>query len=491
MDSDLYNAIVKTFLELQSVKDVAATLEVSPVKVRKVLITECLWTSRTSKQVADLRAEGLTTSQIAAQLCTTEKAVQQYLPYSRGLYGGERSGEAVRSLDYRRRIAIAREHLIRPNSGGEIPYNMEYRQRNEQEQNEPKNHNIERSETMNIIRLHLELVDEFNELDKCAGIKYGSTITREILVPSDIQLWALHYAIQAAFGWQNSHLHNFELTEERFRELTEDKCGKWATLVGSLLRVPEGIETDECHFWADDYESGSIKTWLRKKYTGPYESQDAAEAGHYMKAAINYLLPQVEGMYKVQYRQCDDGSVYPADCIKMDKEEKQLNFSWGDTEPIVETKTMPWSELPVCFLHCFFETGYNYILERLGVAEVLSSPEKVADELIYKYDFGDDWKVSIKTGDIECEDLIEAGRLSPEELEEAMKAVEEKYRPVMVGADGFNAIDDVGGIGGLGQFYRCVNGGECGDLYDNKEEAEAWAKGLGWSRRRVSLKNRL
>ena len=152
---------------------------------------------------------------------------------------------------------------------------------------------------------------------------------------------------------------------------------------------------------------------------------------------------------------------------------------------------MPWSELPVCFLYCFFETGYNYILERLGVAEVLSSPEKVADELIYNYDFGDDWKVSIKTGDIECVDLIEAGRLSPEELEEAMNAVVEKYRPVMVGADGFNAIDDVGGIVGLGQFYRCVNGGECADLYDNKEEAEAWAKGLGWSRRRVSLKNRL
>ena len=211
---------------------------------------------------------------------------------------------------------------------------------------------------MNIIRLHMELVDEFNNLDECAGINYGTTITRDILVPADIQLWALHYVIQAAFGWQNSHLHNFELTEERFREITDDRCGKWVTLVGGLLRVPEGIETDQCHFWADDYESGSIKTWLRKKYTGPYESHDAAEAGHYIKAAMNHLLSQVQGKYKVQYRQREDGSVYPADCIKLGKEEKQLNFSWGDREPIVDTKIVAWQDLPVCFLYCFFETSY-------------------------------------------------------------------------------------------------------------------------------------
>ena len=488
MDSDLYNSIVAAYLESQSVKDVAVALEVSPVKVRKVLITEGLWASRTSKQVAALRAEGLTTSQIAAQLCTTEKAVQQYLPYSRGLYGGERTGEATRSLEYRQRIAIARERVIRPRSRGEITCKLEHSRGNEQE-----NNTLERSDTMNNIRLHMELLDEFNELDKCAGIKYGTTISRDILVPSDIQLWALHYVIQAAFGWQNSHLHNFELTEERFREITEGKCGKWATLVGELLRVPEGIETDECHFWADNYENGSFKTWLRKKYTGPYESQDAGEAEHYMKAAMKHLLPQVEGMYKVQFRQRDDGSFYPADCIRMGKEEQQLNFSWGDTEPIVETKIMPWSELPVDFLHCFFDMGYNYILERLSIEEVLMtvSGGGAADELIYNYDSGDSWIVSIKRADADCEDLLEAGRLSPEELDAARATVEEKYRPVMVGADGFNAIDDAGGMSGLGEFYRCVNGGESGSLYDNKADAEAWARGLGWSRRRISLKNRL
>ena len=484
MDSVLYSAIINAYLELQSVKGVAAELKVSPVKVRKVLITEGLWASRTSKRVVDLREDGLTTAQIAMELCTTEKAVQQYLPYTRGLYGGERSGDATRSLEYRRRIAIARERVIR--------------RTREWAQEETTSNAHERSKAMDVIRLHMELLDGFNVLDAYAGIRFGTTISRDILVPADIQLWALHYVIQAAFGWQNSHLHNFELTEERFREITEDKCGNWATLVGKLIRVPEGIEADKCHFWADDYENGSIKTWLRKKYTGPYESQDAGETDHYMRTALNHLLSQVEGMYKVQYRRKQDGSVYPADCIKMGKEEKQISFTWRNTDPIVEAKIVAWSEVPVCFLYCFFEVGYNYILEKLSIEDVLSCVSSqqierggVTDELIYNYDFGDNWKVSIKTGDPDCEDLIQSGRLDPEELETARTTVAEKYRPVMVGADGFNAIDDAGGMGGLGEFYRCVNGGACGDLYDNKADAEAWARGVGWSRRRVSLKNRL
>ena len=487
MDSALYTSIVNAYLETQSVKDVAAMLEVSPVKVRKVLITEGLWASRTSKQVADLRAEGLTTFQIAVQLCTTEKTVQQYLPYSRGLYGGERSGDATRSLEYRQRIAIARDRAIRRTKALST-----------QEQSGERSNNI--------MRLHMELMDEFNELDENAGILYGKTISRDILVPADIQLWALHYAIQAAFGWQNSHLHNFEFTEEHLREITDDRCGNWVALVGKLLRAPEGLETDECHFWADDYESGSIKTWLRKKYTGPYESQDAAEAGHFISAAMGKLLPQVQGMYKVRYRRREDGIIYPADLIRTGKgEEQQLNFSWGDREPIVETKIMPWEELPICFLHCFFETSYDYILERLRVEEVLSPDSYqqeadefsmtfgggVTDELIYKYDYGDNWTVRITIGDANCDDLIDAGRLSPEDLVEAKKTMEEKYRPVMVGADGFNAIDDAGGMSGLGGFYRCVNGGVCGEIYDNKADSEAWARSLGWSRRKISLKNRL
>lgn len=82
----LYHQIIRTYLDTESVKDTAVICDVSTVKVRKVLITEGMWSSRTSVEVQHYLSMGKTTAEIAHILCTTEKAVQQYLPYSRGGY---------------------------------------------------------------------------------------------------------------------------------------------------------------------------------------------------------------------------------------------------------------------------------------------------------------------------------------------------------------------------------------------------------------------
>ena len=37
------------------------------------------------------------------------------------------------------------------------------------------------------------------------------SIWRRIQVPSDCKFWDLHVAIQDAMGWQDSHLHHFEI----------------------------------------------------------------------------------------------------------------------------------------------------------------------------------------------------------------------------------------------------------------------------------------
>lgn len=77
----MYYQIISTYLDNKSVTDTAAKCKISAVKVRKVLITEGLWFSRTSIEVQHYLNLGKTTTQIATTLCTTEKAVQQYLPY--------------------------------------------------------------------------------------------------------------------------------------------------------------------------------------------------------------------------------------------------------------------------------------------------------------------------------------------------------------------------------------------------------------------------
>ena len=52
-------------------------------------------------------------------------------------------------------------------------------------------------------------------------------ITRDILVPADITLHALSYAIQRSFGWQNSHLHCFKFPAAVFQEMTGGKEEPW------------------------------------------------------------------------------------------------------------------------------------------------------------------------------------------------------------------------------------------------------------------------
>ena len=124
------------------------------------------------------------------------------------------------------------------------------------------------------IRLHLELKDEYlsdtqkRMLKRYGESKTGDSITRDILIPSDMPLHNLHYAIQRLFGWQNGHLRSFYLPEKIYNALTDRTVKGWSDLVGILFQPPSEAENDV--FWDDDYESGSFKIWLKRKYIGPY-----------------------------------------------------------------------------------------------------------------------------------------------------------------------------------------------------------------------------
>ena len=104
---DIYNQIIKEYQFTGSIIDIAEKLGISCTKVRRVLITEGLWSSRTSVEIGKLAKEGYSSGQIAARLHITIKNVQAYLPYTRGMYGHNLSGEAIRSRNYRNRIQQA------------------------------------------------------------------------------------------------------------------------------------------------------------------------------------------------------------------------------------------------------------------------------------------------------------------------------------------------------------------------------------------------
>ncbi|WP_409229368.1 IS1096 element passenger TnpR family protein [Gudongella sp. SC589] len=144
------------------------------------------------------------------------------------------------------------------------------------------------------VRIRLELKDEYlSDYQKRMLKRYGESISgdsiiRDILIPSDMPLHNLHYAIQKLFGWQNSHLRSFYLPEEVYGRLTGGTVKGWADLVGILFQPPSEAEEDV--FWDDDYNSGSIKVWLKRKYTGPYTYGGMMEHPEIAKQDVHELL---------------------------------------------------------------------------------------------------------------------------------------------------------------------------------------------------------
>jgi len=333
------------------------------------------------------------------------------------------------------------------------------------------------------VHLHLELKNNhFDDKEKAILLKYGESstgdsISRNILIPSDMPLHNLHYAIQRLFGWQNSHLRRFILPKEIYNTLTGGNVKGWTDLVGILFQSPGECEYDV--FWDDDYQSGSIKTWLKKKYTGPYCFNGITED---YKWAQNDIKKLIERFPMLEVREPF------SDSMKRSKGK-------GIIKPRI-IKKAPLIELTLDEMNnsIIVEGGTDSLLERLEVAAVLAFKDEdicinsdifpVTHKLIYKYDFGDDWTITI-TKEKDCNELLQKSHISKAELLDAEETVLTKHKPVCIHKEGVFVLDDVGGLNGFINFLKEIYEGE------DKEErsnTKVWAQSLGWSKRKISNK---
>ena len=256
----------------ESLRDTAKAMQLSRTKVRKILITMGALESDITERALLLREKGYGRDEIADALGVSAATLSTYMPYGERVYNREeKTKNAIRVKNCLARQVIAAENQV----GRGV-------QREEKER-------IRVMEVMRdgkVLKLHLELMYELVEAQREVLRKYGKVrerISRDILVPAEMPLHNLHYAIQKAFGWQNSHLHHFTYEDELLGNLFGGKFISWVPFCGLYFRFPS--EDFDDLYWDDDYEEGySVKSWLRSKYTGPYYYGGNSE--HYLAAQL-------------------------------------------------------------------------------------------------------------------------------------------------------------------------------------------------------------
>lgn len=328
---------------------------------------------------------------------------------------------------------------------------------------------------LSVLRLRLELRSDFLSdhgkimLKRYGEAPTGEVIRRDILIPSDMPLHNLHYAIQRLFGWQNSHLRRFYLPDAIYERLTGNTVKGWADLVGVLFQPPS--EGDHDLFWDDDYESGRIDTWLKKKYTGPYQFEGLLEVPVMAKRDLEEFLDFYQDLE-----------------VKESYSSFLQEREYDENAELQVLRRAPAIELTLEELHrsIMMDNGTERLLERLTVKDVLAAEgEALAQDglfplthkLLYNYDFGDNWEIYIRRMD-HADDLIQDHKASKEEIREAVVHVLTHHRPICLYKEGLSPMDDVGGLSGFARFLYDVYEGE-----DRKESADLlrWAKSLGWN----------
>lgn len=446
----LYQQIIDTYKETGSVKKTAEALNTYPIKVRRVLITEGLWHSKTSDQVVELMNQGLSVAEIAEKLVISEKNVQSYMPYRRGQYGGEnRSNAAIRSEEYRERMQkAAKKQVARTEAKSKKQESDIQEQKKMLEELRAENERLlaEKRDFWDMIEkemqripmameLHLELNMEYVDEEEMDILKkYGrmeKTISRDFIVPGSMTLHGLNYAILKAFGWQNSHLHSFVPTEEEFQQMTDGgKVSEWTRQVGMYFRFPG--ENYEDIYWDDDYEEDmSFKSWLRSKYCGPYIYGGTGEYYLTSQLEVERFRQEYPEIQSKSTDQRDWGVYFDGQCEEMI--ERPMLFTILRT-PAEEMDWNKWRQEKEVSLKQVEPGRQNALQQLLDMFRKIDLIEEEADQyipkdgkpdvdvlvpyfmqmdindlvlnnnpeaipalssLIYRYDYGDGWEVKI------------------------------------------------------------------------------------------------
>jgi hypothetical protein len=127
------------------------------------------------------------------------------------------------------------------------------------------------------------------------GVK--PAVWRRFLVPESYTFWDLHVAIQDVFGWDDYHLHEFELMNPESGEI-------------AAIGIPEGMGLFEREILAGWKQR--ISAWFSKDYRSALYTYDFGDEWEHL-VKLEKILPREA---KKKYPVCVDGkrACPPEDC---------------------------------------------------------------------------------------------------------------------------------------------------------------------------------
>jgi predicted transcriptional regulator len=505
--------VVSVYRKTGSIGKTARQTEISTTKVRKILITEGLWSSARSQQIRELSDQGKSSSEIAEILEISMVMVQNYLPYEKGMYDEpDKTDTAIRSEKYRERNQAyaeksqAREQQTMEGLG------------TGQETTTPSER-----KTPFAMQLHLELRDsnldslppeEAKILAKYGGV--AKSISRDVIVPSSLALHQFHYLINMAFGWTNSHLHDFQLPVPLSQALTSGNLLEIAPVFGYYLKFPNTTFNDA--FWDDDYdETKSPRTWMRSKYQKQYKYEGCSDYWIENQVEIQDLanrlpildvcplqLEEEETSRKVKFEDATlqellDAVIFDGGMPDTLKESLRLydilSMNPGNIESAKAVALATDNSSVPLYKHYRdivvseakrekgprVTTAYSHATRQFWSLQEKTEPKEImpiATELLYSYDYGDGWEVDISL-------VQEFGRDNQGVDDETAAKVIANRKPICIAKDGLNVLDNCGNVSGYIDMLRTIHEGD-------RNEAKAlgeWARSQGWTGRDVSPKN--
>ena len=308
----------------------------------------------------------------------------------------------------------------------------------------------------NLVYLYLEIDNrrctekETKILKQYAGVKYGETISRYIVMPQDMHLEALHYAIQRLFGWIDRYRYAFKLPDDVFYSITKDNVCKWASLTGDLFSyIWSDNEAGYFNPLFQDNKEVDIEEFFAQQYTGPYI------AGYRFSKMHSVIKTAVQ----MELEKLSDNN----DSVAAFNIENLSTFTSGDVKKDDFLKENANTLLPCMYVSSVLaakgeKVGTDQEIPKHGRyyrniedTEVLPLTHK----LIYTYGGESKWVVNIVRLK-NFSSLIEDGLVCMSRVNDAENAVKEKHRPFCVFKDGANVLDDVDDLPGYCEFLHDI-----------------------------------